>query len=148
VQAQPGDGLSERATSCTFGARWRSFARSIRMGGSKPCRSCRRWSATAAALRVYKRADKTCVLRSSMGCAACATLLLAGARCDGSAHGDCQARCLLFWNENWLWPADGSSAADTTGVEPAASADARPPGRTPTAMAPGASRAGTSSTAR
>lgn len=31
-------------------------------------------------------------------------------RCDGSAHGGCQAACLLFWKEDWLQPssADGS----------------------------------------
>jgi hypothetical protein len=27
---------------------------------------------------------------------------LSGVRCDGSAHGGCQARCLLFWKEDWL----------------------------------------------
>ena len=26
-------------------------------------------------------------------------------RCDGGAHGGCQARCLLFWKESWLKPA-------------------------------------------
>lgn len=32
---------------------------------------------------------------------------LLGARCDGSAHGGCEAGCLLFWREEWLeWPAD------------------------------------------
>src|SRR5262245_30676112 len=30
------------------------------------------------------------------------TVHLAGARCDGSAHGGCQAGCLLFWREEWL----------------------------------------------
>jgi hypothetical protein len=32
------------------------------------------------------------------------TVHLQGARCDGSAHGDCQARCLLFWRKEWLEP--------------------------------------------
>lgn len=27
---------------------------------------------------------------------------LAGVRCDGSAHGGCQAGCLLYWKESWL----------------------------------------------
>lgn len=27
---------------------------------------------------------------------------LAGLRCDGSAHGGCQARCLVYWKEAWL----------------------------------------------
>lgn len=30
------------------------------------------------------------------------TVHLAGLRCDGSAHGGCQAGCLLFFNERWL----------------------------------------------
>ncbi|NYD43068.1 hypothetical protein [Nocardioides panaciterrulae] len=35
------------------------------------------------------------------------TVHLAGARCDGSAHGGCQAGCLLFWREEWLEDSDG-----------------------------------------
>ncbi len=36
---------------------------------------------------------------------------LAGLLCDGSAHGGCEAACLLFWNEAWLTPVrDGRSA--------------------------------------
>jgi hypothetical protein len=31
---------------------------------------------------------------------------LAELRCDGSAHGGCQAGCLLFWKEAWLRPVD------------------------------------------
>ena len=27
---------------------------------------------------------------------------LEGVRCDGSAHGGCQAGCLIFWKESWL----------------------------------------------
>lgn len=27
---------------------------------------------------------------------------LGDVRCDGSAHGGCQARCLIFWKEDWL----------------------------------------------
>src|SRR5215207_5158582 len=30
------------------------------------------------------------------------TVHLADTRCDGSAHGGCQADCLLFWREEWL----------------------------------------------
>jgi len=33
-----------------------------------------------------------------------ATVHLAGVRCDGSAHGGCQADCNLFWNDVWLRP--------------------------------------------
>ena len=40
-------------------------------------------------------------------------------RCDGSAHGGCQAGCLLFWKEAWLRPVDpqegtASLESDTT----------------------------------
>ena len=27
---------------------------------------------------------------------------LEGARCDGQAHGGCQAGCLIYWKEGWL----------------------------------------------
>jgi hypothetical protein len=30
------------------------------------------------------------------------TVLLEGLRCDGEAHGGCQAECMLFWKEAWL----------------------------------------------
>src|SRR6266704_2819414 len=40
-------------------------------------------------------------------------------RCDGQAHGGCQAGCLLFWKEDWLRP---------SGHEPALAAE--PPSRT------------------
>src|SRR4029453_18396965 len=32
-------------------------------------------------------------------------------RCDGSAHGGCQAGCLLFWKEAWIAPADSDRTA-------------------------------------
>ena len=32
-------------------------------------------------------------------------------RCDGSAHGGCQASCLLFWKDAWLKPVSESSPA-------------------------------------
>jgi hypothetical protein len=46
------------------------------------------------------------------------TVHLAGARCDGSAHGGCQAGCLLFWRQEWLETPDGvplRAAAQTGG---------------------------------
>ena len=36
-------------------------------------------------------------------------------RCDGSAHGGCQAGCLLYWKEAWLVrlePQEGEAAAE------------------------------------
>jgi len=43
---------------------------------------------------------------------------LAGLRCDGSAHGGCQAECNLFWKDVWLKP------ATTRGVTQRDAADA------------------------
>ena len=53
--------------------------------------------------RVYRRADKACdtidwsTLRRMEN-----AVHLAQLRCDGSAHGGCQAGCLLYWKEAWL----------------------------------------------
>ena len=35
-----------------------------------------------------------------------ATVHLEDLRCDGSAHGGCEAACTLFWKDVWLKPAD------------------------------------------
>ncbi len=55
-------------------------------------------------LRVAKRADKTCdpahapwTMRRMTN-----SVHLEGKRCDGGAHGGCQAGCLIFWKEAWL----------------------------------------------
>ena len=57
--------------------------------------------------RVYRRADITCVeghgLRRMED-----TVFLEDVRCNGSAHDGCQRRCLIFWKEAWLKPADHS----------------------------------------
>src|SRR6267154_4453392 len=59
--------------------------------------------------RVFKSAHKTCdtiqdwkTMRSMPQ-----AVHLAGLRCDGSAHGGCEAGCLLFWKEAWLKPVGG-----------------------------------------
>src|SRR5262245_10013591 len=70
----------------------------------------------ARRFRVYKRADKTCdtigpwTLRRMVN-----TVHLALLRCDGAAHGGCQAGCLFFWKEAWLKRASDAStpASDT-----------------------------------
>ena len=63
-----------------------------------------------ATFTVHRRAEKTCVegvgMRGLRG-----TVFLAGLRCDGSAHGGCERRCLLFWKEAWLKRADGTVAS-------------------------------------
>jgi hypothetical protein len=53
--------------------------------------------------RVYKRVDKTCdtIIRDGTRTMK-NTVLLEGLRCDGEAHGGCQAECMLFWKEAWL----------------------------------------------
>ncbi len=71
-------------------------------------------------VQVHSSAHKTCdgqaALRKMEN-----TVHLAGLKCDGSAHGGCQAGCQLFWREEWLRPASegqgaGSVAADETAV--------------------------------
>ena len=60
--------------------------------------------------RVYRRADKACdtidwaVLRRMEN-----AVHLAQLRCDGSAHGGCEAGCLLYWKEAWLERAPAAS---------------------------------------
>ena len=53
--------------------------------------------------RVQKRADKTCdnIKPWSLRRVQDAVHLM-GVRCGGSAHGDCDAGCLIFWREEWL----------------------------------------------
>lgn len=38
-------------------------------------------------------------------------------RCDGSAHGGCQATCLLFWKTAWIKPVDGAANPVSTGTQ-------------------------------
>ena len=63
-----------------------------------------------ARFRVSNRADRTCdtiqMGRRQMQDA----VHLADLRCDGDAHGGCQANCLLFWKEAWLRRADDGQA--------------------------------------
>jgi hypothetical protein len=76
--------------------------------------------------RVYKRADKSC---DTVGTSPTHALRMAnavhleGLRCDGAAHGGCQAQCLVFWKEAWLKRPDRVAAAKTNGV-PSAGVDA------------------------
>jgi hypothetical protein len=54
-------------------------------------------------LRVDKLAIKVCDTIDWSGMYAMDDAVhLAGARCDGSAHGGCQAGCLLYWKQSWL----------------------------------------------
>ena len=54
-------------------------------------------------LRVYKRAHKTCDTITYSGSQRIANAVhLEGIRCNGQAHGGCQAECLIFWKEAWM----------------------------------------------
>jgi len=67
-------------------------------------------------LEVSARADKACDTIEFDGRRRMkAAVHLGGTRCDGSAHGGCQAGCLLFWKEEWLRPA----ADEPSPAEPA-----------------------------
>jgi hypothetical protein len=39
------------------------------------------------------------------------TVVLTGLRCDGGAHGGCQAACLIYWKEAWLSRVDREQGA-------------------------------------
>jgi hypothetical protein len=62
--------------------------------------------------RVFKRAHKTCDPPNGIGGRRMLnTVHLEGTRCTGDAHGGCQARCLLFWKQEWLTKIDEDASA-------------------------------------
>jgi hypothetical protein len=53
--------------------------------------------------RVYRRADKTCDNIKDWSLRRVRNAVhLTGVRCDGAAHGNCEAGCMIFWKEAWL----------------------------------------------
>lgn len=70
-------------------------------------------------LTVFKRADKTCDTITQTGTRRRMenTVHLVGARCDGSAHGGCQAGCLLFFREEWLSPGPDAAGGGKATIE-------------------------------
>lgn len=55
--------------------------------------------------QVFKSAHKSCNTLGGGGIRRMTRAVhLQGARCDGEAHGGCQAGCILFWKEDWLKP--------------------------------------------
>lgn len=69
-------------------------------------------AACGKTLRVFKRAHKACDTIHWSGLRKLdRTVHLENSRCDGSAHGGCQAACMLFWNEAWLEPMAAPDAA-------------------------------------
>jgi hypothetical protein len=76
--------------------------------------------------RVDKLAVKLCDTIGSTGMYRMRNAVhLDGLRCDGQAHGGCQAGCLLYWKEAWLKrvPTDGDD-------QPAPAPEPAAPGRT------------------
>jgi len=69
---------------------------------------------------VSRRVDKICDTVTSTGSRRMLdTVYLDDLRCDGSAHGGCQAGCRLYWKEAWLRRVDAAEpTAPTTPQEP------------------------------
>jgi hypothetical protein len=65
-------------------------------------------------LQVYKRAHKTCDTVFPVRGRRVDQAVHLETRCDGSAHGGCQASCLIFWKEAWLKPISGNPPGDTS----------------------------------
>jgi hypothetical protein len=71
-------------------------------------------------LVVSKRAEKLCdTIAKTGGRRMRDAVHLEDLRCDGSAHGGCQAECLLIWKEAWLEPSYGGASV-RSGAEDAA----------------------------
>lgn len=63
-------------------------------------------------LRVAKSAHKTCdTINKTGGRRMQGAVHLENVRCNGAAHGGCQAACLIFWKDEWLRPASQQSPA-------------------------------------
>lgn len=72
-------------------------------------------------LTVYRRLEKICdyLGEESRSRRMTEAVLLNETRCDGSAHGGCQAECRIFWKEVWLEHVDGAdSEPDAHAVVP------------------------------
>jgi hypothetical protein len=49
-------------------------------------------------------------------------------RCDGSAHGGCQAGCLLYWKEGWITPVDEADSGERNSLPKEGVIDTTPSG--------------------
>ena len=68
-------------------------------------------------LMVYKRAEKTCDTIEKAGARRVMHAVhLEDVRCDGSAHGECGARCLMYWKEAWLERPSTSVASSAVNI--------------------------------
>jgi hypothetical protein len=69
--------------------------------------------------RVSKRAEKSCdTIKTGKARRVRDAVHLADLRCDGSAHGGCQALCLMWWKEAWLKRVSDDSQAANTSTPP------------------------------
>jgi hypothetical protein len=85
------------------------------------------WAFCGKRFRVFKRAHKTCdTAYTFKGRKMRNAVHLEGLRCDGQAHGGCEAGCLLFWKTAWLRPVRGDEAT----AVPSAKGPGAGPGRT------------------
>ncbi|HZS16424.1 MAG TPA: hypothetical protein VFA51_00680 [Candidatus Udaeobacter sp.] len=73
--------------------------------------------------QVYKRAHKTCDTVFPVRGRRVHRAVHLNTRCDGSAHGGCQAGCLIFWKEAWLKPVDGRADETATRSSSAAASE-------------------------
>ena len=85
--------------------------------------------------QVYKRAHKTCDTVFPVRGRRVSRAVHLDTRCDGSAHGGCQASCVFFWKDAWLKPAAGASPALPDAAVPANGS------HSPVAAAPGCTEA-------
>jgi hypothetical protein len=68
--------------------------------------------------RVYKRAHKTCdTVNDYKGRKLKDAVHLQETRCDGCAHGGCEARCLIFWKTAWLRRVSESDGQSRRGAD-------------------------------
>jgi hypothetical protein len=74
---------------------------------------------------VSRRVDKICDTVSKTGSRRMEdTVYLEDLRCDGSAHGGCQAGCRLYWKEAWLRRVEGPADAPAVPQERSPELDA------------------------
>jgi len=75
-------------------------------------------------LAVRKVAHKLCDTISGTGNRRMTNAVhLAGARCDGQAHGGCQTACSLYWKEAWLRRVPAGGGAEPAGTSSEKGAD-------------------------
>jgi hypothetical protein len=68
--------------------------------------------------RIYRRADRVFLDHHYYVVRLKSTVLLDDLRCDGTAHGGCQMKCLMFWKEAWLLPAAAPAPEEQTPPAP------------------------------